>query len=129
MVPAANAVTFEKDQTPPVDGFWSLTLYTEHHFFAPNPLKRYSLRTKNMTLKYNTDGLLTIYVQVDPPPEAWRANWLPSPKDAGLSLYHVPIGRRLPSSTALGYRLRRRNRTDGCPLRATWRLAIDGRKR
>lgn len=80
-------VTFEKDQTPPVDGFWSLTLYNEHHFFAPNPLKRYSLGTKNKTLQYAPDGSLTIYVQVDPPPEAWRANWLPSPKDADFSLY------------------------------------------
>jgi hypothetical protein len=43
-------VTFAKDQTPPVNGFWSLTLYNEHHFFAPNDLKRYSLCTKNKTL-------------------------------------------------------------------------------
>ena len=40
-------VTFAKDQTPPVNGFWSLTLYNEHHFFAPNEIKRYSLGTKN----------------------------------------------------------------------------------
>ena len=36
-------VTFAKDQTPPVNGFWSLTLYNEDHFFAPNEIKRYSL--------------------------------------------------------------------------------------
>ena len=36
-------VTFAKDQTPPANGFWSLTVYNEHHFFAPNELKRYSL--------------------------------------------------------------------------------------
>lgn len=80
-------VTFAKDQTPPVNGFWSLTLYNEHHFFAPNELKRYSLGTKNKTLKYNPDGSLTIYVQADPPPEAQRANWLPAPKDVDFSLY------------------------------------------
>ena len=40
-------VTFAKDKMPPVNGFWSLTLYNEHHFFAPNDLKRYSLGTKN----------------------------------------------------------------------------------
>ena len=40
-------VTFAKDQTPPVNGFWSLTLYNEHHFFAPNEIKRYSIGTKN----------------------------------------------------------------------------------
>jgi hypothetical protein len=80
-------VTFAKDQTPPVNGFWSLTLYNEHHFFVPNELKRYSVGTKNKTLKPNADGSLTIYVQADPPPEAQRANWLPAPKDRDFSLY------------------------------------------
>jgi hypothetical protein len=81
------AVTFAKDQTPPVEGFWSLTLYDEKHFFVPNELKRYSLGTKNKGLKYNADGSLTIYVQAPPPPEARRANWLPAPKDADFSLF------------------------------------------
>jgi hypothetical protein len=80
-------VTFAKDQTPPVDGFWSLTLYDEQHFFAPNELKRYSLGTKNKALVYNPDGSLTIYVQADPPPDAQRANWLPAPKGADFSLF------------------------------------------
>jgi hypothetical protein len=71
-------VTFAKNQTPPVDGFWSLTLYDEYHFFAPNQIKRYSLGTKNKTLKYNPDGSLTIYVQASAPAE--RDNWLPAPK-------------------------------------------------
>src|SRR4029077_18547881 len=73
-------VTFPKDQTPPVNGFWSLTLYNEHHFFLPNDLKRYSLGTKNKTLKLNPDGSLTLYVQADPPPEAQHDNWRPSPR-------------------------------------------------
>jgi hypothetical protein len=80
-------VTFAKDQTPPVRGFWSLTLYNEYHFFVPNDLRRYSLGTKNKNLKYNADGSLTIYVQADPPPEAQRSNWLPAPKGADFSLF------------------------------------------
>jgi hypothetical protein len=80
-------VTFAKDQTPPVQGFWSLTLYNEHHFFAPNDIKRYSVGTKNKSLQYGTDGSLTIYVQADPPPEGQRSNWLPSPKGADFSLF------------------------------------------
>src|SRR5215475_6575311 len=80
-------VTFPTDQTPPVNGFWSLTLYNEHHFFAPNDLKRYSLGTKNKALKANPDGSLMIYVQADPPPDAQRTNWLPAPKNADFSLY------------------------------------------
>jgi hypothetical protein len=80
-------VTFAKDQMPPVNGFWSLTLYDAQHFFAPNEIKRYSLGTKNKSLKYNADGSLTIYVQSDPPPEALRSNWLPAPKNADFSLF------------------------------------------
>jgi hypothetical protein len=80
-------MTFAKDQTPPVNGFWSLTLYNEHHFFAPNALNRYSLGTKNKTLKYDVDGSLTFRVQADPPPEAQRGNWLPAPKGADFSLF------------------------------------------
>ncbi len=81
-------VTFTKDQTPPVHGFWSLTLYNQHHFFEPNEIKRYSLGTKNKTLKYNPDGSLTIYVQADAPSDPLqRANWLPAPKDGAFSLY------------------------------------------
>jgi hypothetical protein len=49
-------VTFPKDSTPPVDGFWSLTLYNRDHFFAPNTIKRYSIGTKNKDLKLNDDG-------------------------------------------------------------------------
>jgi hypothetical protein len=80
-------VTFPADQTPPVNGFWSLTLYNEHHFFMPNAIRRYSVGTKNKTLKYNPDGSLTIYVQADPPAEAKQTNWLPAPRGSDFSLY------------------------------------------
>jgi hypothetical protein len=73
-------VTFPKGLTPPVNGFWSMTLYNQHHFFAPNPIGRYSVGSKNKDLKYAEDGSLTIYVQADPPPEELRANWLPTPQ-------------------------------------------------
>jgi hypothetical protein len=81
------AVTFPKDQTPPVNGFWSLTLYDQYHFFAPNGIKRFSVGTKNRDLKLDTDGSLTVYVQADPPPDGERANWLPAPKGADFTLY------------------------------------------
>jgi hypothetical protein len=80
-------VTSPKDQTPPVHGFWSLTLYNQHHFFAPNKLGRYSLGTKNKILKLGPDGSLTIYVQAESPGQEKEANWLPAPKDADFSLY------------------------------------------
>jgi hypothetical protein len=80
-------VTFAKDATPPVNGFWSLTIYNQHHFFEPNEIKRYSVGTKNKTLKYDPDGSLTIYVQADPPAGDQHANWLPAPKQGDFSLY------------------------------------------
>jgi hypothetical protein len=79
-------VTFAKDLTPPVHGLWSLTLYNEHHFFAPNEINRFSLGTKNKTLKSGPDGSLTLYVQADQPPQTQRDNWLPAPK-GDFSLY------------------------------------------
>jgi len=80
------AITFARGQLPPVKGFWSLTLYNEHHLFTPNELKRYSLGTKTNTLRYNADGSLTLYVQADPPAEDKRSNWLPAP-ESDFSLY------------------------------------------
>ena len=81
-------MTFAKGQLPPVKGFWSLTLYDQHHFFAPNPIKRYSVGTKNKDLALAADGSLTIYVQAEQPTEsAQRPNWLPAPKSEDFSLY------------------------------------------
>jgi hypothetical protein len=73
------AITFAKGQVPPVKGFWSLTLYDEFHFFHPNPLNRYSLGTKNKTLKYNSDGSLTLYAGAKSPGADKESNWLPAP--------------------------------------------------
>ena len=81
------AVTFANGQTPPVHGFWSLTLYSQYHFFVANEIKRYSVGTKNKDLTINGDGSLTIYVQSDPPPDAQRKNWLPAPKGEDFSLF------------------------------------------
>jgi hypothetical protein len=86
---AANryVVTFPKGQTPPVHGFWSLSIYNEHHFFVANQINRFSVGTKNKGLKYATDGSLTIHVQSKAPTdEVQRANWLPAP-EGDFSLY------------------------------------------
>ncbi|MFK0378350.1 DUF1254 domain-containing protein [Pandoraea sp. NPDC090278] len=75
-------VTFPKGELPPVNGFWSVTLYDEAHFFAPNELNRFSLGTKNKDLKYAADGSLTLYVQNRRPSDDKVSNWLPTPKGA-----------------------------------------------
>lgn len=80
------AITFAAGEEPPVNGFWSLTLYNANHFFHPNDLKRYSLGTKNQTLKRNSDGSLTLYAGTKSPGADKASNWLPAP-DGKFSLY------------------------------------------
>ena len=67
-------------------GFWSLTVYNDKHLFHPNSLNRYSLGTKNTTLKQNEDGSLTLYAgKANPGPDR-ELNWLPAP-DGAFSLF------------------------------------------
>ena len=74
------AVTFPPHRLPPVQSFWSLTLYNEHHFFHPNELNRYSLGTKNKDLHHAADGSLTLTASAAPPhDDELRSNWLPAP--------------------------------------------------
>jgi hypothetical protein len=85
--PNSYTITFAAGKLPPVQGFWSLTLYNEHHFFHPNPLKRYSLGTKNKALKTAPDGSLTLHASTEPPSDpADQPNWLPAPA-GDFSLY------------------------------------------
>ena len=80
------SITFPKGQLPPVRGFWSMTLYDQQHFFNANPLKRYSLGTKNKNLKTNADGSLTLYAGAKSPGKDKENNWLPAPEGT-FSLY------------------------------------------
>lgn len=83
----AYSVTFLADGLPPVRGFWSITLYNQHHFFHPNDLDRYSLGAKDKALPYNTAGSLTLAASHQrPDDDAAVPNWLPAP-DGPFSLY------------------------------------------
>ena len=82
-------VTFPKGQVPPVKGFWSLTLYNEEKFFLPNALNRFSLGTKNKTLRYAADGSLNLYLGAKSPGKENEPNWIPAPK--GHSRNHPAI--------------------------------------
>ena len=79
-------VTFGPGELPPVNGFWSLTVYNEHHLFEVNDLNRYSVGTKNKDLQYNADGSLTIHVAYSKPGGAPATNWIPAPSGE-FSLY------------------------------------------
>lgn len=70
---------FAKGQMPPVNGFWSLTMYNSHYFFVPNPLNRYTLSQRNKFVT-NPDGSVDLYIQAESPGEAKEPNWLPAPK-------------------------------------------------
>lgn len=70
---------FAADQLPPVDAFWSVTMYDQEGFPATNDLDRYALGDRD-TLEYNDDGSLDIYIGYEQPEEAPISNWLPAPK-------------------------------------------------
>jgi hypothetical protein len=70
---------FKKDEIPPVEAFWSLTLYDKDGFPVPNRLKRQALGDRDK-LKFDSDGSLEIYIQAGSPGKDRKANWLPAPK-------------------------------------------------
>lgn len=72
-------ITFGPEQTPPVDAFWSITMYNEEKYFYDNPINRYSVGKYTEGLKTNEDGSLDIYIQNQNPGSDKESNWLPSP--------------------------------------------------
>ena len=70
---------FEKSEIPPVDGFWSVTLYDDDGFQVANSLNRFAVSSW-MPFKYNADGSLDLYFQNASPGPDLEANWLPAPK-------------------------------------------------
>jgi hypothetical protein len=72
-------LTFKKGLTPPVSGFWSLTMYDADYFFVDNPLNRYSISARQ-PLKANADGSIDLLIQNESPGPDKESNWLPAPK-------------------------------------------------
>lgn len=74
-------LTFAKGQTPPVNGFWSITIYLidQGWWFVPNELNKFTVSPRN-NLKANPDGSITLYFQTDSPGKDKEANWLPTPQ-------------------------------------------------
>ena len=80
----ANRYELRFQAAPPVNAFWSVTMYGVPDFYlVDNPIDRYSIGDRTPDLSYGDDGSLTIFMQRDEPqtPEA-RANWLPTPAGA-----------------------------------------------
>jgi hypothetical protein len=72
-------VHFDKENMPPVDAFWSLSMYNAITLlFVPNSINHYSLGDQTTGLMYNSDGSLDIYIQQNAP-VGKESNWLPTP--------------------------------------------------
>ncbi len=77
---AANRYTlsFKKDEIPPANAFWSLTMYDADGYLVPNKLKRYALGDRS-NLTFEKDGSLILYLQSSNPGKDKEHNWLPAP--------------------------------------------------
>ena len=74
-------LTFAKDKLPPVNAFWSITIYdSKTQLLIENPINRYLINSPMLPgLKKNADGSVTIYIQNKSPGKSKEANWLPAP--------------------------------------------------
>jgi hypothetical protein len=75
------SLTFPAGQTPPVNAFWSVTMYDgKTQLLIENPINRYLINSPMLPeLKKNDDGSLTLYIQKDSPGADKESNWLPAP--------------------------------------------------
>ncbi|QLL10305.1 DUF1254 domain-containing protein [Mycobacterium vicinigordonae] len=75
------SITFPPGQTPAVDYFWSLTMYSvPDRLLVANPLNRYSIGSSTPGLQANPDGSLTVYFTARDPGGDKTSNWLPAPE-------------------------------------------------
>jgi hypothetical protein len=76
-------ITFPAGQLPPVNAFWSVTMYDgKTQFLIKNPINRYLINSPMLpNMKKNADGSLTLYIQKDSPGKDKESNWLPAPND------------------------------------------------
>ena len=88
---------FPKGQLPPVDGFWSLTMYDAEYFFYANPLNRYTLSARN-ALKANADGSVDLYLQHENPGPDKESNWLPAPEGRFIPMLRLYWPKEKPPS-------------------------------
>jgi hypothetical protein len=89
-------ISFDKASMPPVNAFWSITLYDADGFQVANSLNRFAISSW-MPFKYNADGSLDLYFQNENPGKDKEANWLPAPKGA----FNLTMRLYAPKSEAL----------------------------
>ena len=76
-------LTFPAGQLPPVNAFWSVTMYDgKSQLLIKNPINRYLINSPMLpNMKNNADGSVTLYIQKDSPGADKESNWLPAPND------------------------------------------------
>jgi hypothetical protein len=80
LLDAAHTYEVTFSPAPPVEAFWSLTMYDVPRFYlVENPIDRYSIGDRSPGLHYGDDGSVTIYLQSMSPGPERESNWLPTP--------------------------------------------------
>lgn len=74
-----HVLRFGPGEFPPVDAFWSITLYDTDQRMVANDINRYSIGDRTPGLVYGEDGSLEILIQHAAPPPDRLPNWLPAP--------------------------------------------------
>lgn len=92
----AYTIHFDKANLPPVDAFWSVTLYDDQGFQVANTLNRFAVSSW-MPFQYNADGSLDLYFQHESPGKDKEWNWLPAPEGP----YNLTMRLYAPKSDAL----------------------------
>lgn len=84
-------LTFAADNMPPVNAFWSVTMYYgKSQLMVENPINRYLVNTAMVpAMAKNADGSVTIYIQKDSPGKDKEANWLPAPDDTAYMVMRL----------------------------------------
>lgn len=88
---------FEKGQLPPVNAFWSVTVYDPQYNLVANPINRFAIGDRTENLNFGADGSLTLYIQKSAPGGDKDRNWLPS----GGGNFHLVMRAYLPKAEAL----------------------------
>lgn len=93
------SLTFKRGEMPPVDGFWSITMYFPDNgwWFVPNSLNKFTVSMRDKP-KFNADGSLTLYFQNASPGKDTQANWLPAPKGDFILMMRMYWSKQTPPS-------------------------------
>jgi hypothetical protein len=90
-------IHFAKGMTPPVNGFWSITMYDPAFFFVPNAIHKQTVSERN-DLKYNADGSLDLYFGAKQPAGIAQSNWLPAPSGKFILMMRMYWAKEKPPS-------------------------------